>query len=270
MWLLVLFLLIPIYGHGYDRIISLSPQITESIYLVGAEDRLIGVTEFCKRPSEALEKEKVGTPLRPDIEKIVARRPDLVLGAREGNPPLVMARLERLGIPVTYFQRPRNLSDLLANFLTLSRLVGKEEKGKSLVRMVESTLPKPKGKLAFKVLWQVGADPLIAASQNSLANDIIRYAGGTNIIESELPYVRINAEEVMVKAPQVIVVMDHGYSVEREMNRWRSLLGKTRFVVMDAYAVGSPTPVSFVEAVNRLAGVVLEGENLVSGETISK
>ncbi len=58
------------------------------------------------------------------------------------------------------------------------------------------------------MLWQVGAEPLIAASNNSFANDIILLAGGTNIIRSELPYPRINVEEVILRAPHVIVLMD--------------------------------------------------------------
>ena len=253
MWLFLVLFFIPFSAHSYDRIISLSPQITESIYLLGAEEKLIGITELCRRPAEAMKKEKVGTPLRPDAEKIVSMRPDIIFGTREGNSPIAMARFERLGIKTYYFDRPRTLLGLLDNFLTLSRMTGKEERGKRIIEIARGALPKEKNDKGYKVLWQVGAEPLIVASNNSFANDIILLAGGYNIIESELPYPRINAEEVILKAPHVIVLMDMGYNVQLEKNRWKRYFSKAQFVTMDAYSVGSPTPISFVDAVNRLA-----------------
>lgn len=254
MWLIIfVLLLIPLNGHSYDRIISLSPQITESIYLLGGDEKIVGVTDFCKRPSGALKKEKMGTPLRPDVEKIVAMHPDIVFGTREGNSPLVMARLERLKIKTHYFNRPTTFSELMDNFLTLAKMVGKEERGRQIIEIAWGALPKTKSNKGYKVLWQVGAEPLIAASNNSFANDIILIAGGTNIIRSELPYPRINAEEVILKAPHIIVLMDMGYNVEMEKQRWNRYFSKVQFVAMDAYSVGSPTPISFIDAVNRLA-----------------
>jgi len=258
MWLILVLLLIPFGAQGYDRIISLSPQLTEAIYLVGAEEKLVGVTDLCKRPAEAMRKEKVGTPLRPDIEKIVSMRPHMVLGTREGNSPFVMARLERLGIKTHYFNRPRSFNDLLDNFLTLSRVIGREERGRHIIEIARGALSRTQNNDGYKVLWQVGAEPMIAASKSSFANDIIRLAGGHNVIESELPYPRINVEEVLLKAPHVIVLMDMGYNVQMEKNRWRRYLVEARFVTMDAYSVGSPTPLSFVDAVDRLATALRE------------
>ena len=92
----------------------------------------------------------------------------------------------------------------------------------------------------------------MVASTSSFAGDIIRCAGGINIIESEMPYPRINMEEVIVKRPDVIVLMDMGYNVTMEMERWGKYVENPHFVVMDAYTVGSPTPLSFLEAVERL------------------
>lgn len=251
-WFLVFLMLLPLSCQAYERVISLSPQITESIYLLGAQEQLTGVTSFCKRPKDALAKEKIGTPLRPDIEKIVSMKPDLVLGTREGNPPMAIARLERFGLSVRYFGRPKTLGELLQNFLLLARMLGREDKGHEVLSRVRAALPGYMGVGAPKVLWQVGAEPLMVASAGSLAGDIIRYAGGENVIGGEAPYPRINMEEVMVRKPDVIVLMDMGYNVGMEMERWRKYLERPNFVVMDAYTVGSPTPLSFLESVERL------------------
>lgn len=252
MWFILIVFFIPFSAYGYDRIISLSPQITESIYLLGAEKSLIGITEFCKRPPDTATKEKIGTPLRPDMEKIASLRPDIVFGSREGNSPLVMARLKRLGIKTLYFDRPRSVVDLLDNFLTLSKMIGKQEKGGRIADIARSALKRTGNEKVYKVMWQVGAEPLIVASTSSFANDIILVAGGQNIVESELPYPRMNAEEVILKSPHVIVLMDMGYNIQTEKERWKSYLKDVRFVTMDAYSVGSPTPVSLVDSVDRL------------------
>ena len=237
---------------AYERIVSLSPQITESLYLLKAERQLLAVTSYCKRPKEAALKEKIGSPLRPDIEKIVSLQPDVVLGSREGNPPWIMERLKRLGLQVVYFDRPQGLEGLLRNFLQLSRLTGAADQGIEIVRKVRAALSKEERSASYKVLWEVEAEPLMAASTASFASDIIRFAGGTNVIKTELPYPRINREEVILRAPNVIVLMDMGYSIEGEMRRWRKYLPDARFVVMDSYITGSPNPVTFLKAVQDL------------------
>ena len=239
-------------SSAYERIVSLSPQITESLYLLKVEKQLQAVTTYCKRPREAVLKEKIGSPLRPDVEKLVSLRPDLVLGSREGNPPWIMERLKRLGLRVVYFDRPHHLEGLLRNFLQLSRLVGASDQGENIVAMVREALSKEERGAPYKVLWQVDSEPLMVASTASFASDIIQLAGGANIIDSELPYPRINREEVILKAPDVIVLMDMGYSVETEMKRWQKYLRETRFVVMDSYITGSPNPITFLKAVQDL------------------
>jgi iron complex transport system substrate-binding protein len=239
-------------ASAYERIVSLSPQITESLFLLQADRQLLAVTTYCKRPKEAVLKEKVGSPLRPDLEKILSLRPDLVLGSREGNPPWIAERLRRIGLNVIYFDRPKNGNALLENFLELSRLTGAADQGVAIVSRVRDGLGKGGGPSSFKVLWQVEADPLMVASTSSFANDIIRLAGGVNIVDTELPYPRVNREEVFVKRPDVIVLMDMGYSVDAEKKRWRTYLRDARFLVMDSYITGSPNPVTFLKAVKEL------------------
>jgi len=84
---LLLSLSLPDSACAYSRVVSLSPQITESLFLLDAGNLLIADTTFCKRPEAAAAKEKIGSPARPDIEKIVSLKPDLVLASREGNSP---------------------------------------------------------------------------------------------------------------------------------------------------------------------------------------
>lgn len=250
---LVFFLFIwPWTSIAYERVISLSPQVTESIFLLEADGHLVADTVFCKRPDGANKKIKIGTPLRPDIEKIVSLMPDIVFGSQEGNPSWLMDRLKRLGIKTHYFKRPRDFKGLSDNFLALARMLDREDKAKEIIKRAEINLVGQKSYPPFKVLWQVGSDPFIAASNKSFINDIIRYSGGVNIIETDMPYSRINIEEVIRKKPDVIVLMNMGYSIDVEINRWRGLLGDPEFLVIDPYVASSPTPLTFVEAVEML------------------
>jgi ABC-type Fe3+-hydroxamate transport system substrate-binding protein len=180
-------------------------------------------------------------------------KPDLILGTREGNPPWVIEKFKRLNLEVHYFVRPKTFNNLLNNFLALAHILEKAEQGKNIVSDVENTLGKLKRGVGYRVLWQVGADPLIVASQVSFANDVIRFAGGVNIVETEMPYPRMSMEEVILKKPQLIVLTDMGYNVGMEMKRWKKYMKDIHFVIMDSYIVGSPTPVTFLEAVRKLS-----------------
>ncbi len=248
----LLFILFPLISHGIERVISLSPQISESIYLLGAEDSLIANTVFCKRPEEAEKKIKIGTPLRPDIEKIVSLMPQMVFGSQEGNPIWFMERLKRLGINTYYFKRPKDFKELSQNFLMLAGFLQKEDRAKKIIHKTQTILDRLDARPCFKVLWQVGSEPFIVATSKSFINDIIRLAGGINIIETELPYSRVNIEEVIKKSPQIIVLMDMGYNIDAEKKRWQGLLKDPKFLIIDPYVASSPTPLTFVHAVERL------------------
>src|SRR5712692_6953515 len=82
------------------RVISLAPSITETLYALGLEDRLVGDTDYCDYPPEAKLKPHVGAVLNPSLEKIVALKPDLVLGIAEANRRETADQIERLGIPL--------------------------------------------------------------------------------------------------------------------------------------------------------------------------
>lgn len=251
-WCLLFFLIFPSVGWSFDRIVSLSPQITESVFLLDAGDRLVAVTDMCTRPGGLSEKEKVGKPLAPDVERIVALNPDLVLASREGNPPWIVERLKRMGVRVRYFPRPHNFQELCDNFIVLGRELKRQEVARAIVDYVHRQLRSGDSSSPKRLMWQVGADPLVVASASSFVNDMIVFAGGMNVIETSLPYPRLNREEVLAKKPDFIVLMDMGYNVDVEKERWRRRLPGTRFIVMDSYITGSPTPVTFAVAVQKL------------------
>ena len=153
-------------GEIPRRIISLGPALTESLFLLGAGDRVVGVTTYCRRPPEARQKDKVGTILEINIEEVVIRNPDLVV-ATNLNQRASIEKLQGLGVRVVEFPLVENFERLCQQFLRLGKLIGREREARKIihtaklqvndVREAVRDLPRP------KVFVQVGAKPLFAA-----------------------------------------------------------------------------------------------------------
>ena len=83
------------------RVVSLAPSVTETVFALGLGDRLVGVTSHCDYPAAARKIAPVGGFLNPNIESIIARRPDLVIGVKSATDPMKTREMERLGFKVT-------------------------------------------------------------------------------------------------------------------------------------------------------------------------
>ncbi|MEW5767387.1 MAG: ABC transporter substrate-binding protein [bacterium] len=246
-----------------QRIISLGPALTEQLYLLGVEDRLVGCTVYCKKPKEAESKEKVGTIIEVNLEKVVDLKPDLVL-ATSLTDPKAKEKLKDLGIKVACFPQAKNFSQMCDHFLGLGRLVGKDKEAKKITNSAKDkvaaikekvkNLPKP------EVFIQIGAKPLFAATGRSFINDFIEFAGGINMAKEAKEGI-YSREEVLKKDPEVIIIVTMGIVGEKEKEIWQSYqtlkaVKKGRIYIVDSYQFCSPTPVSFVEALEEMAGLL--------------
>lgn len=122
-----------------QRIISLGPVLTEELYLLGVEDRLVANTIYCENPPDAKKKEKIGTVIEVDLEKIISLKPDLVLATPLSNPKQV-EKIKNLGIKVVNFSAPGTFQQICNQFLELGDIVGKEEKANEIVHQGKSNV----------------------------------------------------------------------------------------------------------------------------------
>lgn len=242
-----------------QRIISLGPAITEELYLLGADDRLVGCTTYCQRPIEAKKKEKIGTVMEVNLEKIVALRPDVVLLTRLADPK-TKEKLKDLGIRVVEFPATENFAEICSSFLELGRIVGKEEEAEKVVNIaknrVDSLVLKLRGLPKPKVFVQVGAKPLVTVTDDSFVNDFIEFSGGINIAKG-IRYARYSREKVLEADPEVIFIVTMGINGEKEKEIWQSYKAlkaakNNRIYILDSYLLCSPTPVSFVEILEEM------------------
>ncbi len=237
-----------------QRIISLGPALTEEIYLLGAQDKLIANTIYCTRPPEAKKKEKVGTVIRANIEKILSLNPDLVLATSLSDIKQV-EKMKSLGIRVITFSNPKNFDQLCKEFLRLGKILGKEEKARKIVKEaseeVNSIKEKSKSLSNPKVFIQVGAKPLFTVTEDSFINDFIKFSGGKNIaMDARTPL--YSREKVIEANPDVIIIVTMGIAGKEERKIWEkyktlNAVKNKRIYILDSYRVCSPTPVTFAD-----------------------
>lgn len=246
-----------------QRIISLGPSITEELYLLGVQDRLIGCTVYCERPKEAETKEKIGTVVKVNVEKIVSLKPDLVL-ATSLTDPKAAEKMRSLGIRVVCFSHTRNFIEICEQFLELGKIVDKKKEAEEIINGVRGKVDFIKEKVKYlpkpKVFIQVGARPLFTVTKDSFVSDFIEFAGGINIAKDAKTgfYSR---EEVLRKNPDVIIIVTMGIIGEKEKEIWvkyeaLKAVKNNRVYIIDSYKFCSPTPVSFVDTLEEMVKIL--------------
>ena len=189
------------------RIISLAPTHTEILYFLGAEDRVIGVTENCDYPEEVLKKETFGSWAYPDISKILNAKPDLV--CTFSNHQIDFARMLRdNGIEVFHADPPdvkMAIEDIrkLGNLLQVDDVESKVESLLVRLHRVNEKIFDAKNRpQVFRIMnWA----PLVTVGNGAFQNDVIRLAGGKNIFgDMKKPYFNVSLIDVKKRDPEVI------------------------------------------------------------------
>ena len=210
------------------RIVSLVPSVTEILFALGAEDRLVGVTDFCDYPPAARQKPSVGGMVSPNLEVLVSRKPDLVVATTEGTREETVAQLGRLRIP-TYLVVAHRVTDVTALVSHLGELTGRRAAADALRARIEQRVDAVRRAVAPyrrpRVLYVLWPEPLIVPGRDALVTELIRLAGGESISAGDGDsYPRYSLEAAVAKAPEVILLANHGANtgpIDRE--RWQRL-----------------------------------------------
>jgi iron complex transport system substrate-binding protein len=197
-----------------QRIVSLDPSVTEVLYAIGAQDRLVGVTDFCDYPPEARRKPHVGDMLSPNLETLVTLKPDLVVATREGNRKETFDQLERLGIPV-YLVDPITVRDVLKLIADLGELTNRRDGTAAVTRDLERRIAAVQERVAGRprprVLYVLWPEPLIVPGRGVLVTELITLAGGASVTGDQgQGYPRLSLEAAVGRKPEVIILARHG------------------------------------------------------------
>ena len=235
------------------RVIALAPSITEIIYDLGQEKRLVGVTQYSTYPSEAELLPRVGSYVRLDIEKIVALKPDLCLATKDGNPKHIVDKIVSLGIPV-YVINPQNLQQIMDTITRLGSLLHAEQTAAALVSDMEKRIGQVQARVKNmpdrpRVFFQIDAEPLFSAGTDTFIHELIELAGGINTTAGEVSYPRYSWEDIIVLQPEIVLIssMAGGLAPEYLLNSWKkwnllSAVKNDQIFVVDAELFDRPTP----------------------------
>ncbi|OGR96965.1 MAG: hypothetical protein A2902_05550 [Elusimicrobia bacterium RIFCSPLOWO2_01_FULL_64_13] len=192
------------------RIVSIMPSNTEILFALGAGDSVIGVTEFCNFPEEAEEREKVGSFIHPNIEKIVSLHPDLVL-AGKWETSNAAPRLRKVGLRVEEIALPSDLEGIFGSILKIGGLIGRKKEAERLAADLKSRVeniraaarPEPE-----KPTIYIEVDPpnWTVASKSSI-NDAVSVLGLKNIFgDIQASAAQVSWESVLDRDPDVILL----------------------------------------------------------------
>ncbi|MBN1665320.1 MAG: cobalamin-binding protein [Deltaproteobacteria bacterium] len=209
------------------RIVSMAPNITEILFSIGLDDKIVGVTNYCNYPAGALKKKRIGGFINPSLEMIIALKPDLVICTADGNRKETVMQLEKIGVPV-YVTHSVDMHGFYKTLSDIGDITGRKRESRTLIsRLTERhkrvlTLTAPLAKPT--VFFQVGVDPITTVGNKTFINELIGLAGGRNIYGAEKTrYPRCAAEDVLTKDPAVIVIATMGdrSNYERARRYWQ-------------------------------------------------
>lgn len=198
---------------GAQRIVSLSPSLTDTLFTLGLGDRVVGVTKYCIYPPEAQTRTVVGTLYDHNYELIMQLKPDVVV--LNGDQAQAVAQFEHLGIPVLVFEN-RSVEEVFTMIGGLGQAFGKAEEARLLVddmrlrieryRALTAALPKVRALVCVgRSMGNNSVTQAYAAAPHTYAGTLLAYAGGENVYQGTAAYPILTAEAMIRLNPDVII-----------------------------------------------------------------
>jgi iron complex transport system substrate-binding protein len=229
------------------RIVSLNPATTELLYAIGAGPRLVGRTSYDVHPPEVRALPDLGPGLRPNVEAVLAARPDLVILYASNDNRDAARRLRAAGVRTASYRLDR-IADFARVTIALGRLTGDtaaarltvDTVGATLARVLAENLPGPHP----TVFWFLFESPLLAVGGGSFLNEMLKVAGGRNVYDSlPAPSPVVSFEDLLRRDPDVVLASPTTRAKMLADPRWRSLraVREGRVLVFDTTIVDGPT-----------------------------
>jgi ABC-type Fe3+-hydroxamate transport system substrate-binding protein len=237
----------PIVLHqGAKRIVSLSPSVTELLFAIGGGERVVGRTRWCSDPAAALDVPSVGDGLDPNIELIVAQRPDVVVFYHSAANAGAIDQLRALGIASASVRLDR-LEDLRPAALLLATLIGDSSQAGPPVARLETELaalpvldeqPRPR---VLILAWDA---PPIVIGGGSFLSELVSLAGGENVFaDLEQPSATVSIEAIAARRPDLVLLVDDAEPRFAARSEWRvvAAVRDRRFVVVSGTQFSWPS-----------------------------
>ncbi|RKX48730.1 MAG: ABC transporter substrate-binding protein, partial [Thermotogae bacterium] len=189
-----------------QRIVSLAPSITETLYFIGALDKVVGITKWDNYPNNVQEGRTIVGDMEPNIEIIASLKPDLIIGLKYHLK--YIDQLEKIA-PVLIVE-PQSVKEIYEAVELLGNVTNKEDQAQKAIMEMEEKInsiqEKVKNKEKPRVLYIVWWDPLITAGNGTFINDLITLGGGENIFADTQGWPQVSVEEVIARNPEIIIL----------------------------------------------------------------
>jgi iron complex transport system substrate-binding protein len=256
------------------RIVCLTEETTETLYLLGEQDRIVGISGYTVRPPEARSKPKVSAFINAKFDKILALEPDLVLTFSDLQADIA-AELIRRGVTVLAFNQ-RSVAEILDMIQTLANVVGVAEKGRQLVAQMESGMEAIRNSASRfptrpRVLFEEWNEPLISGIR--WVEELIEIAGGVPVFpelrfQKNAPQRIVDPASVITKDPEVIIGSWCGVKVNKSKIRSRpgwsaiSAVQKDHIYEIKSTYILQPGPAALTEGVMQLHAIFAHFNNM--------
>lgn len=242
-----------------ERAVSLAPNLTETVFAVGAGDRLVGVTASCNYPAEAQKIQKIGDTVNPNIESIIALKPQIVLVSTASQIENFTKTLDQQRIAV-FITNPNDLDGIYKTIYQIGEIFSEDQQAYQLVdslkkRVADVEARNSSGAEApVKTFLQISREPLFTIGKDSFLNDLIARAGGDSVTK-DVPtaYPKISKETASAMNPEAIILSDS--EDNREANaafKNSDAMKNGRIYRIDADIISRPGP-RIVDALEEMA-----------------
>ncbi|TMP15754.1 cobalamin-binding protein [Pseudoalteromonas sp. S2893] len=194
------------------RVVALAPHIVENLFAIGAGSNIVGTVDYADYPNEAKSIERIGGYYGISLEKLLALKPDLVIGWKSGNQSEDLEQIKRLGIKV-HLSDPKKIEEVANELIALGKFTGCIEQSKQVANAFITKLKKIKKQQQSKKIltgfYQLWPEPMMTVSENTWINQLIETCHVSNVFaHSPTDYPQISIENVVIKKPQVIIIPD--------------------------------------------------------------
>lgn len=241
-----------------ERVISLAPSLTEMIFALGAGDKLVGVTTFCNYPSEADQIRKVSDTQTPNIESVIALRPQVVFVSTASQLETFTKILESQNIAV-FVTGPNGLDDIYKSIAALGDVLGTSERANEVINNMQKRVEKVEslvnGLGRPKVFVQIDKNSLYTIGRDSFITDIVARAGGVSATANlATGYPKLSKETALALNPDVIILSESNDNREpNEVFRNSPAVKNKRVYSVNADLLSRPGP-RIVDALEQIAG----------------
>jgi iron complex transport system substrate-binding protein len=219
-----------------SRVVSLSPSTTETVCAIGGRDLLVGRSRYCDYPPDVASLPEVGGYVDPNIEAILALRPDLVVGARGPSGSTITDALAAHGI-ATYFPRTESLAEIDAMIAGIGERTGHAKEASDVVAKMhadeEAVAKGLEGKPEPRVLFVFGVSPIVCAGPGTFADEMLKRAHARNAVTEGSGYPTMGIERVLAIDPDVIIEAAWGEQGAQAIAKGMAGWGRLRAVKDD-------------------------------------